>query len=106
MQALPDGRGDDSDGIDIAENNAHRRRGDREDDRIGSRLDAMTITMTKTKGADDHDEEDPSEGGKYARRAKAMRRDRRLPRRYVARPSRLTMATRRSCSWRRGRSGP
>ncbi len=36
MQVLPDGRGDDSDGLAIAENNAHRRWGDQEDDRIGS----------------------------------------------------------------------
>jgi hypothetical protein len=62
----------------------------------------MMTTMKMTKGADDHGKEDPSEGRKYARRAKARRRDRRLPRRYVARPSRLTMATRCSCSWQRG----
>jgi hypothetical protein len=59
-----------------------------------------TMTMT-TKGADDNDKEDPPEGGKYARRAKARRRDRHLLRRYVARPSRLMMGMRLSCSWRR-----
>jgi hypothetical protein len=99
-RAPPHGRGDDSDGIAIAENNAHRRRRDREDDRIGPRLDATKTTTTTTKGADGNDEEDPLQGRKYSRRAKARRRDQCLPRRYVARPSRLTTATRRSCSWR------
>jgi hypothetical protein len=41
-----------------------------------------------TKGVDNHNKEDPPEGGKYARRAKARRRDWHLPRRYVAQPSR------------------
>jgi hypothetical protein len=43
------------------------------------------MTTTKmTKGADDHNKEDPPEWGKHARRAKARRRDWLLPRRYVA----------------------
>ncbi len=105
MRAPPDGWGDNLDGIAIAENNAHQRRGHQEDDRIGlwcgGRTTTMTTTMTITKGADDHDKEDPSEGGEYARRAKTRRRDQHLPRRYVARPSRLMMATQCSCSWQR-----
>jgi hypothetical protein len=41
-----------------------------------------------TKGVSNHDKEDPPEGGKYARRAKARRRHWCLPRRYHAQPSR------------------
>jgi hypothetical protein len=41
----------------------------------------MTVTPT-TKGADDHNKEDPPQGGKYVRRAKARRRDQHL--RHVA----------------------
>ncbi len=58
-----------------------------------------TRTMT-TQGVDNHDKEDPSEGRKYARRANGRRRDQRLPRRYVAQPSRLMMAMQCPCSWR------
>jgi hypothetical protein len=50
------------------------------------------------KGADEHDEEDPPKGGKYARRAKARRRGWRLPRSHITLPSRLTTATQHSCS--------
>ncbi len=57
--------------------------------------------MVMTKGVDDHNKEDPSKGGKYARRAKARRRDRHLPRRYVAQPSCLMTEMQRSCSWQR-----
>jgi hypothetical protein len=48
----------------------------------------------------------PPKGGKHVRRTKARRRDWHLPRRYIAPPPRLTMATQRSCSWRRQWSQP
>jgi hypothetical protein len=64
MRAPPDGQGDDLDGIAIAENNAPWRQGDRVDDQIGLRQDAMTTTTMTRKRADDHNEEDPSKGGK------------------------------------------
>jgi hypothetical protein len=57
-----------------------------------------------TTEVDDHNKEDPPEGGKYARRAKARRRDWHLPRRYIVQLPRLRMATQHSCSWRRQRS--
>ncbi len=104
--APPDGRGDDSDGIAIAENNVDQRLGDREDNQVGLQCNAMTNMMMTTKEAVDHDKEDPSKGGKYAWRAKARRRDQRLPRRYVTRPSMLTKARQCSCSWQRQRSRP
>jgi hypothetical protein len=56
-------------------------------------------TATTAKEANNHNKEDPPEEGKYTRRAEARRRDWHLPRRYVARPSRLTMVAQRSCSW-------
>jgi hypothetical protein len=68
---------------------------------IESDCNAMTTTTTTTKGADNHDKEDPLEGVKYPRRARARRGDWHLLRRYVARPSGLTSAMRRSCSWQR-----
>jgi hypothetical protein len=55
--------------------------------------------MVMTKGANDHAKEDPPEGGKYTRRAEIRRRDRHLPRRYVAWPSRSMIAMWLSCSW-------
>jgi hypothetical protein len=107
QRAPPDGQGGDSDSIAIAENNMHWRWGDWEDDRIGLRCNAMTTTTTTTtKKADNHDKEDPSEGEKYAWRAKARRRDQRLPRRYVVRPSMLTTATWLSWSLRRQQTQP
>jgi hypothetical protein len=50
----------------------------------------MMTTTTMTKRANNHDKKDPLEGGKYARRAKARRRDWHLPRRYIVWPSRFT----------------
>jgi hypothetical protein len=66
MRAPLDGQRGDSNGVTITENVAHQWRGDQENNQIGSRRDAMTTTTTMTKGADDHDKEDPSEGKKYA----------------------------------------
>jgi hypothetical protein len=61
------GGGHDLVGITFAENNAHWRQRDQEDDQIGSRHNAMRTLTTMTKGADDHDKEDPSEGKKICR---------------------------------------
>jgi hypothetical protein len=101
QQAPPDEWGDDLDGVMITENKAHWRQGDWEDNQIGLQRDAATTTTMMTKGADNHNKEDPSKGGKYAWRAKARRRDWHLLRRYVAWPPMLTTATRHSCSWGR-----
>jgi hypothetical protein len=89
QQAPPNGGGEDSDGITIAGNNTHQRLQDWDNDQIGLQGNAATTTTMTIKGADDHDEEDPPKGKKYARRAEARRRDWYLPRRYVARLSRL-----------------
>jgi hypothetical protein len=63
------------DGVTIAGNNAHQRRWDQDNDQIGLRGNAMRTMTTLTKGPDDHNEEDPPKGEKYARRAEARRRD-------------------------------
>ncbi len=56
------GGGGDLDGA-IAENNTHWRRGDQEDDQIGPRHNATTTTKTAMKEVDDHNKEDPPQGG-------------------------------------------
>jgi hypothetical protein len=66
-----------------------------------SRHGMTTTTMKTMKMVYDHSKEDPPEWGKYARRAKARRRDQRLPRRYIAQLPRLMKAMRCSFSWRR-----
>ncbi len=63
QRAPPDGWGDKLDGIAIAESNVHWRWGDQDDNQIGLRRNARTTTM-KTKGADNHNEEDPPQWGK------------------------------------------
>jgi hypothetical protein len=95
---LPDGWGHNLDDIAITESNARRRLWNQDNDQIGLQQDATMTTMTMMKGVYDHDEEERSEGEKYGRRAEARRRDRNLPRIYVAWLSRLTTMTQHSCS--------
>jgi hypothetical protein len=73
----------------IMESNARWRQRNQDDNQIGSQHNATTTAATTAKGVDDHDGEDTPKGGKYARRVKARRRDWRLPRRYVTRPSKV-----------------
>jgi hypothetical protein len=60
---LPDGWRDNLDSIAIAENNPRWRRQDRDNNRIRLRCYATKNTTTTTKGADNHNKEDPPRGG-------------------------------------------
>ncbi len=66
QRAPPDWRGDNSDDVVIAENNAHWRWQDREENQIRLQRNATRTTAATKKGADDHNKEDLSNRGKYA----------------------------------------